>query len=219
MSKDEKNHEIEKKLKWINSVMELKKLKPTPLAQAGGISPATLTRFLKDPFNSRVPRDNTLDSMALKLDVPFYSEIDVHDCRGFADDGATPITPEQAENDKTLKTLMNSNNDPVSDAIITNFWIMRGEALENVGILDGDILEVDYHAEPKIGDIVCISLRDEENFTGKTVFRLLATQHPIPAAVMATNKNIEDTSKLATFIDGVNARVYGVVSRTFRNYR
>lgn len=219
MNDDEKSEEIEKKLNWLKDVMEKTGLKATPLAQAGGISPSTLTRFIKAPNVSRIPRDATLDAMALRLKLPLYTGLNYQETQGFSEEGATPLTPDYVASDSNLSQFIDVSCKSDNEVSLKNYWIMQGKALENAGILDGDILEVDYHAEPQIKDIVCISLRDEENFSGKTVFRMLATQHPVPAAIMATNEKDVPSDQLVTFIDGVNARVYGVVSKTFRIYR
>lgn len=216
--KRDKKTEIDKKFHWLIEVMKATDLKATPLAKAGGVSPSTLTRFLKDPENSRMPMDRTLDAIAIKLGLPTYTGIALNDqaetMPGFQEDGATELTPtdlEEQEIAQNFSYLANRRNH-------LKFWAMKGRALENHGILDGDILVVDYNAEPKTGDVCLISLRDEERITAKSVFRILMTFKPAPICITSTNDQSIDIEEKMILVDGIKARIYGVVSMSFRKY-
>lgn len=221
MKQHEMEDEVAKKLTWLTSLMEALDLKPTPFAKMAGVSPSTITRFLKDPSIRSVPRDNTLDAIAMNLGIPSYTGRTTNEekTHGFHEKEAKHLEPLDIANNKHINELFTAKVDVNDDKALEKYWIMNGNLLENIGIIDGDILEVDYQATPQINDIVCISLRDEENIEGKTVFRKLVVQHPVPAAIMATNDKNVPSDQLVTFIDGVNARVYGVVSMVFRKYK
>ena len=79
----------------------------------------------------------------------------------------------------------------------------------------GDIVFVDHNRTPKENDIVCLSLRDEENFTAKTIFRLYVPSGSVTACITATND--PSIQNKVIFVDGINVKIYGVVEKILRN--
>ena len=219
--KTKNRDEIVSKLNWLTDAMEIMNLKPTPFAAAGGISPSTITRFIKDPFNSRIPRDNTLDTIAMKLGLPLYTGTTTK-AKGKAspplEDGASPLTPKDIGNIQEYDIFLKNKSKNGAQKNETFFWVMKGNALQNRGILDGDILEVDRNAKPKAGDIVCISLQEDPKAKTKTIFRELAALTPVPVCFTATNASHIPMENKVTFIDGITTKIYGVVTLSIRKY-
>lgn len=220
MKEQEQEDEVAKKLEWLTSLMEAMDLKPSPFAKLAGVSPSTITRFIKDPSKRSVPRDNTLDAIAMNLRIPSYTGRVVNEeLKGFHEGEAKPLSPTIIADNEHIAELLSTKANIHDEQELEKYWVMNDNLLENSGILDGDILEVDYQAIPQVNDIVCISLRDEENITGKTVFRKLIKLHPAPVAIMTTNQKVTPTEDLVTIIDGISAQVYGVVSTVLRKYK
>lgn len=209
------NTEAQKKLEWIQNAMGLTNLKASPLAERAGISPGTLTKFIKDPEGITAPRDTTLNTIARAHGIPPFSGEEaplIAHSGGFDEDGAAQLTPKDLGGHEEFTKFKNIYNDVDEN----KFWVMHGDALENIGIYNGTILVVDYARTPKEGDIVCLSLRDEQHKTAKTIFRKYIASAPVGVCAVATNN--ENIRPLIHFIDGINVKIYGVVSMSLRKH-
>ena len=209
-------NEAKKKLNWIKQAEEITGKSPSPLAKEAGLSSGTLTRFLKDPENAAPPRDSTLNTIARYWGLTEYSGPSIIGTEkkqpGFHD-SAAELAPKHVGSEERFKQiqLFSKNTDN------SKSWVMQGRGLENLGILEGDILIVDYDATPVAGDVLLLHLRDEENITAKTVFRQLMTLEPTAICVTSTNDNSIPLNEKMIFVDGISARIYGVVSTVLRN--
>lgn len=203
--------EKDEKLDWLRKALEQTGLKASPFATQAGVSPGTLLNFMKSPDAKNPPSDRIFQQLAQYHNlIPLYETIVTAPNNQFSEDGAHQLAPGHIGSDKEfkqIKTALSSDADK-------HFYVMRGRALENEDIRDGDILVVDFKRSPKNNDIVCISLRDEENIKAQTIFRKYIEHAPVSLCITATNDETIEPKVL--FPDGNSAKIYGVVSMHLR---
>lgn len=191
----------QEKLQWLKHALLETGLKASPFAEKAGVAPATLTKFLKTPDNITPPSDRIMKALAEAHDLTGYGYDGQAPETGFNEEGSHPLSPSdvgQEEYDRLKQLIGNTESDtPGSE----NFHVIEGNGLENLHI--------------KHGDIVCLSLRDEENFTAKTIFRLYVPSGSVTACITATNDPA--ISNKVIFVDGINVKIYGVVEKIVRN--
>ncbi len=205
----------QEKLQWLKHALLETGLKASPFAEKAGVAPATLTKFLKTPDNITPPSDRIMKALAEAHDLTGYGYDGQSPDTGFNEEGSHPLSPSdvgQEEYDRLKQLIGNSESDiPGSE----NFHVIEGNGLENLHIKHGDIVFIDHNRLPKENDIVCLSLRDEENFTAKTIFRLYVPSGSVTACITATNDPA--ISNKVIFVDGINVKIYGVVEKIVRN--
>ena len=205
----------QEKLQWLKHALLETGLKASPFAEKAGVAPATLTKFLKTPDNITPPSDRIMKALAEAHDLTGYGYDGQTPDTGFNEEGSHPLSPSdvgQEEYERLKQLIGNSESDiPGSE----NFHVIEGNGLENLHIKHGDIVFIDHNRLPKENDIVCLSLRDEENFTAKTIFRLYVPSGSVTACITATND--PTISNKVIFVDGINVKIYGVVEKIVRN--
>lgn len=205
----------QEKLQWLKHALLETGLKASPFAEKAGVAPATLTKFLKTPDNITPPSNRIMKALAEAHDLTGYGYDGQAPETGFNEEGSHPLSPSdvgEEEYERLKQFIGNSENDtPGSE----NFHVIEGNGLENLHIKHGDIVFIDHNRLPKENDIVCLSLRDEENFTAKTIFRLYVPSGSVTACITATNDPA--ISNKVIFVDGINVKIYGVVEKIVRN--
>ena len=202
--------ERQEKLDWLKQALVNTGLKASPFAEKAGVAPATLTKFLKTPELITPPSDRIMKTLAEAHNLSGYGYEGDANPNGFNEEGSHPLSPldvgeEEYERLTQLTYTCNSGN----------FHVIEGNGLENLHIKHGDVVIVDHNRPPKENDIVCLSLRDEENFTAKTIFRLYVPSGSVTACITATND--PSIHNKVIFVDGINVKIYGVVEKVIRN--
>jgi transcriptional regulator with XRE-family HTH domain len=208
--------ERQEKLQWLKHALLETGLKASPFAEKAGVAPATLTKFLKTPDSITPPSDRIMKTLAEAHDLSGYGYDGQPPETGFKEEGSHPLSPSDVgeEEYERLKKLIGNIESSTSEGA-ENFHVIEGNGLENLHIKHGDIVYIDHNRLPKENDIVCLSLRDEENFTAKTIFRLYVPSGSVTACITATND--PTISNKVIFVDGINVKIYGVVEKIVRN--
>lgn len=202
--------ERQEKLQWLKQALLETGLKASPFAEKAGVAPATLTKFLKTPDAITPPSDRIMKTLAEAHDLCGYGYEGLTQETGFSEEGSHPLSPSDVgEEEYNRLTMLTDNNES------TNYHVIEGNGLQNLHIKHGDIVFVDHNRLPKENDIVCLSLRDEENFTAKTIFRLYVPSGSVTACITATND--PSINNKVIFVDGINVKIYGVVEKIVRN--
>ncbi len=202
--------ERQEKLDWLKQALANTGLKASPFAEKAGVAPATLTKFLKTPDLVTPPSDRIMKTLAEAHDLSGFGYEGDNNLNGFQEEGSHPLSPADVGEEEYHRLTQLTNN-PSSG----NFHVIEGNGLENLHIKHGDIVFVDHNRTPKENDIVCLSLRDEENFTAKTIFRLYVPSGSVTACITATND--PSIQNKVIFVDGINVKIYGVVEKILRN--
>ena len=203
--------ERQEKLDWLKQALENTNLKASPFAEKAGVAPATLTKFLKTPDLVTPPSDRIMKTLAEAHDLFGFGYEGDNNLNSFQEEGSHPLSPDDVGQEEYHR-LTQLTNSPSSNR---KFHVIEGNGLENLHIKHGDIVFVDHNRTPKENDIVCLSLRDEENFTAKTLFRLYVPSGSVTTCITATNDPTIQNKVI--FIDGINAKIYGVVEKILRN--
>jgi hypothetical protein len=141
---------------WLRTVLEKTGLPPTALAISIGRSPSTFTRFLNE--RGRTLHAKTIDLIVAKYPVdPPPGHI--------APAPPPPIAPAGA--DDVTQLAPESVTDPVIAAALTaametrqlTVWQVRSRAMDRENYLPGDLLIVDEHTRPLVGQVVIASDR------------------------------------------------------------
>lgn len=154
---------------WLRAVAQHMNQSLSELALNSGLAASTLTRFMNDRSGKLTVTDRTLDAVARYTGVPKNVLPGQRSLPGFGESEVVPFEAGSAEPPPqwvhTAVAAHKGNRNGV-DA-----WVMKGWALDLLGILPGDIIMIDQNRRPKAGDIVCAQLRDLATGRAETVMR------------------------------------------------
>lgn len=154
---------------WLRAVASYMNLSPSDLALKSGLAASTVTRYINDKSGTLTITERTLNAIAR------YSGIDKNTMPG------ERRLPGFGEHEATR--LDGRSDDPLPDWVQTAIaahkgsrngiepWIMRGWALDLLGILPGDILMIDQNRRPRAGNTVLCQLTDLATGKAETVLR------------------------------------------------
>lgn len=152
---------------YLRQILEQTGMKPTPLAEAVGLSPSTLTRVLKEG-NTGAFRADTLSKLQDYIRSHFGGDTSaLLGLRGLAEE-AVEFDAESA--DPTVATAVKAligNREAVPRTI-------GNRALECRGYLPGDTVIVELGREPAPGDIVWAEVSRVGRRDPETVMRIYA---------------------------------------------
>ncbi len=172
------------------------------IAEMAGFNRGTLTNFMKDTWPYNLKPDNlaalerlfgepapNLSGLANSHHLP-----SAHESELFQGNSAAP------DDTQAVKLLCGTSNSRLS-------FVLKSRALESVGYVPGDVVIVDTSIAPKVGDIVCATVRDRDGNNQETIFRIFFPLL-VPVLITATTER----SMLAPLIvDGDKVAVVGVV--------
>ena len=176
------------------------------LAKNAGKADTTLTRFLNNPDKASPPKTSTLNEIAKYNNLePYEAEVN----QGLSESENPMLSPDEAIHSEDINQEIHQIN---NDNHLIGYR-QKGRSLELDAIVDGDYLLVDANETPKDGDIILVQLRDEQNMTSETTFRIFSGAGEIKAAITAT---ADQTLKRLIVLDGINAVCRGVVKYVIR---
>lgn len=152
---------------WLRAVAAHLNVSPSALALASGVAASTLTRYLNDESNTVGISQSTLEK------IEEYSGISVFQmpgqrARGLSEPDAEPYDL-NGHNDGWLQTAITAachgNNNVFP-------FRMRSWALDQCGVIPGDILIIDMSGKPRQGDIVCAQVTDWQTGSAETIMRI-----------------------------------------------
>jgi hypothetical protein len=184
---------------YVRRVMDYTDMKATPLAEAAGFSPSSLSRVLKEGSTGTLHARNI--TKLEKFSGILFSAGDTPaplGLRGLAED-AVPFDAESADPavSAAIKALI-GNRGGVDSCTI------RTRALECLGYLPGDIVIVDLDRQPEPGDVVRAEVYVLGRREPETVMRIYAP----PVLVGAT---FDEHLRRPLVIDDARVTIKGVV--------
>lgn len=199
----------EEQVAWVRAVAAYLGVSLTELARRARLAPSTLQRPLNDPQFDGMMSGRTLAAVG---DVAGLRPFE-YPTRpgGMAEAEAEPYRAGEAVNaleanlDRAVRELTQGRNgrDP---------WLIKGFALENAGVLPGDIAIVDLNRQPQPKDIVCAQIYQWSHMKAETVFRIYE-----PPFLLTASQRLGSSPPLT--VDGQNIVVRGVVDYVLRRTR
>ncbi|MFP3921947.1 MAG: hypothetical protein ACLFU3_09610 [Dichotomicrobium sp.] len=185
--------------RWIERVLERKGWSPHKLAIEAGVSPATITRALKD--EQYVTSTRTIEKIVRVSGIPAP-----HDIGGpAAPEGGAFREPEAVYQGARAQAPEYEASEHAA------VWQLQTMALQLAGCLPGDFLTVDPDVTPQDGDIVCIQSVDPRSGEAETVFRVFD-----PPYFAVTRTAIPECERRPLMIDGEANRIWGTVTHVER---
>jgi len=143
---------------WIRAVARYMNLSLSDLALNSGLAASTVTRYINDKSGKLSVTERTIEAIAIYSGIPKNVLPGQRRLPGFSESETVRY---DAHQDGALP-------DWVGTAIAAHKgnrsgiepWLMKGWALDQLGILPGDILMIDQNRRPKAGDIVVAQLTD-----------------------------------------------------------
>ncbi|WP_319519847.1 hypothetical protein [uncultured Martelella sp.] len=138
------------------------------LALNAGMAASTLTRYYNDTTGSVGITQTSLENVA-RYSGFRPGQMPGRSISGMAEPDALPYAndnePRPAWITAAVQAASNGRNG-------VEAWIMKGGALDGMGIMPGDIVIIDQNRRPKTGDIVIAQIIDPVRGTAETVMRL-----------------------------------------------
>lgn len=155
---------------WLRAVARYMNLSLSDLARNSSLAASTVTRFVNDRSNKLTITEKTLDAISAYSGVAKNVMPGQKRLPGFSESEAVPYDPitegeklpDWANAAVEAMKLKGNGIEP---------WIMKGWALDLLGILPGDLLFIDRNKRPKAGDIVIARLTDLATSRAETVIR------------------------------------------------
>ncbi|WCK01053.1 LexA family protein [Agrobacterium tumefaciens] len=153
---------------WLTAIARHLNLSPSQLALNSGMAASTLTRFINDTTNSVGITQGSLEKVAS------YSGFRPHQMpgrprAGMAEPDTVPLKHETTEWPKWVTAAVDAAKAGKNGV---EAWVMKGAALDGLGIMPGDIVIVDQNARASSGDVVLAQIMDLVSGTAETVMRL-----------------------------------------------
>lgn len=179
---------------WIRAVAGHLRVSPSALAEAAGLSPSTVTRYLNDVSGTIGISQRSLDAIAAYSEIPPHTMPRNGSAAGMEEPEPVPFRYDEGEAafDKAVRALVEGapGRDP---------WVVRGRNLDLLGYLPGDVVIVDLNAAPNDGDVVVAQVYDwSGRAPTETVMRVF--NHPylmtassrvaVPTPLVVDNKRV-----------------------------
>jgi len=157
--------------KWLRAVLRHLGWSGSHLAGLIHTNPSTINRFLNDntATHNLSPKNLRAIERVTGFDASVYPERGGHPRSGFAEEEAAPFEINGALNDASIEEVVRAMTAHRQNA---DAWILQSDALENIGILRGDILIVDLAEKARPRDVVCAQVYDWNAGKTQTIFRI-----------------------------------------------
>lgn len=190
---------------WLLNILAQLRETPTALARRAGVAQSTLTRFLKND-DAPMLTLRTIAKIAHAAGVPpigVPTQGATTTNIGFSEgDGEPFAVPARSKMARIIEALI--DNQPAVDP-----WTIKNRALEDAGILPGDIAIVDLNATPRPSDTVCAQFYRWSEGKAETLFRIFE-----PPYIIAACRDLEMRRPL--LIDNDRVVIKGVVTAVLR---
>lgn len=153
---------------WLKAIARHLNLSPSQLALNSGMAASTITRFINDNSNSVGITQTSLEKVAT------YSGFRPHQMPGRARSGtAEPDTiPLKQDNTEWPKWVIAAVEAAKAGKNGIEAWVMKGAALDGIGVMPGDIAIIDQNARASSGDVVLAQILDLASGSAEMVMRL-----------------------------------------------
>jgi transcriptional regulator with XRE-family HTH domain len=190
---------------WLLNILKQTRETPTALARRAGVAQSTLTRFLNND-DAPMLGLRSISKIAHAAGVPPIGvpakdapAINVGLTEG---DGQPFAAPQRSKMARAIDALIDGQSavDP---------WIIRSRALEDAGLLPGDIAIVSLNALPRPSDVVCAQFYRWSEGKAETLFRIYE-----PPYIIAASRDLDLRRPL--LIDNDRVVIKGVVTAVLR---
>lgn len=155
---------------WLRAVARHMNLSLSELALKSGLAASTVTRYMNDATGRLSITERSVEAISRFSGVPQHVLPGEKSVPGLGESEAIPYE---------TYTLSEPLPDWVRAAVEAarsgrngvHAWIMKGWALDLLGVLPGDVLMIDQNRRPRSGDVVCVQLTDAATGGVETVFR------------------------------------------------
>ncbi|MER2536903.1 MAG: hypothetical protein ABTQ31_17255 [Rhizobiaceae bacterium] len=155
---------------WLLAVASYMNLSLSELALSSKIAASTLTRYVNDKSGKLTITERSLDAVSSYSGIPKNVIPGERRLPGFAESETVPF--DYSREEKTLPAWVAAairEHKGARNGVEP--WIMRSWALDQLGVLPGDILMIDQNKRAKAGDIVCVQISDHVTGRTETVMR------------------------------------------------
>lgn len=156
---------------WLRAIARHMNLSPSQLALNSGMAASTLTRYLNDQSNSVGITQGSIEKVAhysgfRPLQLPGGSR------PGMAEPDTIPFRQDNTEWPNWIEAAVQA---ALSGKNGIEPWVMKGAALDGIGVMPGDIVIIDRSARAKSGDVVLVEVKDFNANTSDNLLRLYQT--------------------------------------------
>ncbi len=153
---------------WLQAVATHLNLSPSQLALNSGMAASTVTRFTNDKSGKATITQASLEKIAK------YSGFRPGQMPGRARAGMAEPDTIPLHHDVTAwpKWVLSAIEAAKGGRNGVEAWVMKGAALDGIGVMPGDILIIDQNARAKTGDVVLAQVVDMVSGSAETVMRL-----------------------------------------------
>ncbi|TPW33219.1 hypothetical protein FJU08_01245 [Martelella alba] len=153
---------------WLKAVADHMNLSLSKLALNSGMAASTLTRYFNDRTGSVGITQSTLENVA-RYSGFRPGQMPGRNLNNLAEPDALPFDndnePQPEWISLAVKAARSSRNG-------VEAWIMKGAALDGIGVMPGDVVIIDQNRRAKSGDIVIAQIVDPVRGIAETVMRL-----------------------------------------------
>jgi hypothetical protein len=180
-------NEFEDQLAWLTGLLAEYRVTATEAARRAGLNPSTLTSFIQGRREGHELSTGTVKKLKAAFKGAKSFETD-----GFAEDAAEPLAIENMPQ-SAIKTAINAIKQGRN---AVEPWLVTGKYLENLRLYDGDVMMIDFNAEPVKGDVVVAQLYDWQRASAKTVFRVFHPPYLLSGALIGDREplRVDDRS-------------------------
>ncbi|TRL39852.1 LexA family transcriptional regulator [Rhizobium straminoryzae] len=189
---------------WLRAVARHFNVSPSQLALNSGIAASTLTRYLNDTTNTVGISQSSLEKVSHYSgfrpgQVPGRS-------RGLSEPDVLPYAQDDDHKPKWVEAAVEAARAGKNGV---EAWVMKGAALDGLGVMPGDIAIVDQNRRAKAGDIVLAQIVDHTLGAAETVLRLYQTPFLVTHSMRLGPQRPEQ-------VDDDRVSIAGVVIATIR---
>lgn len=153
---------------WIKAMAKHMAMSPSQLALKSGMAASTVTRYLNDETGQLTVQQSTLEKIA-QLTGFRPHQFPGRGRPGVAEPDAVPFDQDQAREVEWVRAAVASAKVGRNGV---EAWVMKGAALDGVGVMPGDIVIIDHNLRPRPNDIIIAQIVDYARAQAETVMRI-----------------------------------------------
>lgn len=154
---------------WLRAVAAYMNLSLSELALRSGLAASTVTRYMNDRTGTLSMTERSLDKISAFTGVPKNVMPGQRKLPGFGESEVVPYDPRGEERLPAWVEAAIAAHKQGRPGVEP--WIMKGWALDLLGIYPGDVLMIDQNRRPVAGKVVCVQITDLATGSAETVMR------------------------------------------------
>lgn len=153
---------------WLRAMARQMGVSPSRLALNSGMAASTLTRYLNDTSGTVGITQASLEQVAAYTGFRPH-QFPGRNRPGFAEPDAVPFDKDDGTPPEWIRQAVDAARKGRNGV---DAWVMKGAALDAIGILPNDVIIIDQNLKPKSGDIVVAQVLDYGTGSAETVMRV-----------------------------------------------